>query len=92
MLNDLVKLNENQIYFVSTSSDKLYLYIIVFSLYNNDSEMNIRYYSISMWNDYGHIFFREIKSSFYKNFLSIACSHCPQLSYTIDEDDIIMLL
>ena len=41
--------------------------------------MNIRYYSIAMWNDYNHIFFKEIKLSLYKNFLSIAYSHCSQL-------------
>ena len=87
MLNDLVKLNENQICFVSSSTDKLYLYIVVFSLYNDYSKMNIRYYSIAMWNDYKHIFFKEIKSSLYKNFLSIAYSHCPQLNCTSDEFD-----
>ena len=79
MLNDLVKLNDNQICFVSISNNKMFLYIVVFNLYNNYNNMNIRYYSIAMWNDYRQIFLFEIKSSLYNNFLSIVYSHCPQL-------------
>ena len=78
ILNDLVKLNDSQICFVSTSSDKLSLYVVIFSLYNNDLKMNIRYYSIEMWNDSKQIIFKDIKVSLYKNFLSISYSHCPQ--------------
>ena len=63
MLNDLIKLNEKQICLISSSSDQLYLYIVAFSLYNNYSKMNIRYYSIAMWNDYNQTIFKEIKIS-----------------------------
>ena len=76
MLNDLIKLNENKICLISPSNDKLSLYVVVFSLYDNYSKMNIRYYSIAMWNDYNQKIMDDIKISLYKNFLSIAYSHC----------------
>ena len=74
MLNDLIKLNKKQICLISSSNDNLYLYIVVFSLYDNYSKMNIRYHSTATRNDYNYIFFKEIKSSLCNNFLSIAYS------------------
>ena len=77
-LNDLVKLNDNKICFISASSNKDLLNIIVLSFYNNYEKMNIRYYIIKMWEKYNQKFYKEIKSILYKNFLTIAYSHCPQ--------------
>jgi hypothetical protein len=77
-LNDLVKLNAYKICFISSSFNKDLLNIIVLSFYNNYEKMNIRYYIIKMWEKYNQKFYKEIKSILYKNFLTIAYSHCPQ--------------
>ena len=78
IINDVVKLNDNQVCFVSTDSSKNFFNIIVFSLYKNDELMNIRHYLLSMWNDYRHHkIFLDIKINLYKSFLCIAYSHCP---------------
>lgn len=45
-LNDVIKLNNYQVCYLSTSSNKYYFQISVFTLYKNDELMNIRYYEI----------------------------------------------
>ena len=81
ILNDVVKLNDDQVCFVSTDESKLFFNIIVFSLYKDDELMNIRYYLLNMWdNDRYHKIFLDIKISLYKNSLCIAYSHCPSTS------------
>ena len=79
LLNDVVKLNNNQVCFVSTTSDKYSLNIIVFSLYKDDTLMNIRYYQVEMWESHHQRIYLDLKIDLYKNFLSIAYSHCSQI-------------
>ena len=74
-LNDLIKLNEFQICFVSTTSEKETLNIVIFNLYNNDENMTIRYYSIKKEKLNKIKFYEELKVSLYNNFISLAFSH-----------------
>ena len=79
-LNDVIKLNNYQVCYLSTSSNKYYFQISVFTLYKNDELMNIRYYEIEAWTTYTIKIFLNIKSSLYKNFISLTFSHCSQES------------
>ena len=76
MLNDLIKLNDNTLCFVSASKEKTILNVIVFSLYDDDNYMNIRYYFIDIWAKGIKLFFTELKLGLYNNYLVMAFSHC----------------
>ena len=74
-LNNLIKINDNKICFICPTYNKKSLIIIIFNLYNKDSEMTIRYYSLNTYNDYSFQFYNEIKAALYNNFICIAFSH-----------------
>ena len=78
LLNDIIKLNNFQICYISINNNKTKFKIVVFSLYKNDTLMNIRYYDIEMWTSHGMKIFLDLKAALYKNFISLAFSHCPQ--------------
>ena len=87
VINDIVKLDENQVYYVSTDNSKHYFNIIVYSLYSDDKLMKIRYYLLEMWENHNHKIFTTLKINLYKQFLSIAYSHCPQTNCSSDGRD-----
>ena len=76
MLNDLIKLNDNNICFVGSSSERKKLKIIVLNFYDNDNYMNIRYYQIDIWEENGIKIFFDLKINLYNNILVMAFSHC----------------
>ena len=78
MLNDLIKLNNNTVCFISSSQEKTGLNVHVFSLYKNDEQMIIRYYFINIWKENSIKFFCELRLSMYNNFLVMAFSNCEQ--------------
>ena len=78
MLCDLIKLNKNTIYFVSSSKEKKGLNIIAFNLYDNDNYLNIRYFSIDIWGENSMKFYSDLRLSLYNNFLVMAFSNCEQ--------------
>ena len=78
LLNDLIKLNNNTVCFVSSNLNKTGLNIIVFSLYDNDNYMNIRYFFINTWEENRIIFYCELRLSIFNNFLLMGFSHCNQ--------------
>ena len=82
-LNDIIKLNDFQVCYISISEDKNYFKFVIFTLYKNDTLMNIRYYQIEMFNTYTAKIFLDIKAALYKNFISIAFSNCPQSDCSI---------
>ena len=78
-LNDIIKLNDFQICYISVNGeDKTKFKIIIFTLYKDDSLMNIRYYNNEMWNNYGVRIFLNLKADIYKNFIALGFSNCPQ--------------
>ena len=78
LLNDIIKLNNFQICYTSISEDKLNFQIVIITLYKSDTLMNIRYYQIEIWITYTKKIYLDIKSGLYKNFVSLAFSHCSQ--------------
>ena len=52
--------------------------LVIFNLYNGDTLMNIRYYSINLWDNNQLKIYQNIKASLSKNFISFVFSNCPQ--------------
>ena len=72
LLNDIIRLNDFQICYISTDPNNIYFLIVVFTLYKDDKLMNVRYYSIKMWETYNIKIYQNIKASLCKNFISVA--------------------
>ena len=77
-MNDLKKMNNYQICYVSTNEAKKKINIIIFNLYFEKTDMLIRYYSIEINDQNIIMLFNELTSGIYNNFITIAFSHCPQ--------------
>ena len=78
-LNDILKLNDFQIIYLSVSQDYKIFLFVTFTLYKNDTLINIRYYKEEMWPHYGIKIFHDLKGGLYKSqFISLAFSNCPQ--------------
>ena len=86
-LNDLLKINNKRFCYISTSNDKILLYIILFDLYNNNENINIRYYKIYLYNLYHYKINNDISSIVYNNFLVISISVCNSLQCDNQETD-----
>ena len=74
LLNDMIKITENKIYYCSTDKNKTSIYIISIYLYN--TTYKIRYYIINMKN-YGNQYtiHLEMRMHNYNNFLVFGFSH-----------------
>ena len=79
-LNDIVRLNDFQICYISVNIDKTSFIFVVLTLYKSDTLINIKYYQIEMFNTYRKKIFLTLKASLYNNFLALSFSHCPQQS------------
>jgi hypothetical protein len=74
-LNDIIKLNNYQICYASTTENKDEINIVIFNLYNNDSQINIDYYPIKI-KQYNNIsLFKDLKLALYKDFIALTFSH-----------------
>ena len=67
--NDLIKLSDTELGFISFANE--IIYIIIFSLYNNDLYLNVRYYSIPTLI-YNKIPILKIVAFNYQNFFGIS--------------------
>ena len=75
-LNDLIKLSEKKIAFISTSEDREILYIVLISVQSTLKKITIRYYDIEIYNLYQYKIFKELRGHSYKDFLSFGFSFC----------------
>ena len=81
-LNDILKLNDFQIIYLAVSLDYTQFKFVTFTLYKNDTLINIRYYQIEMWPQHNIKIFHDLKGALYKNFISLAFSNCPEEACT----------
>ena len=86
MLNDIIRLNDFQICYISTSWYKTTFSFVVFTLYKDDTLINIRYYEIKLWENYSMKLFLDLRGSLYKNFISIIFSNCLQEDCNYNSD------
>ena len=68
MLNDLIKLRDNLICFAGTSFDKKEIYLILFSFYFSYDFMNVRYYTIEIYEENSYIIYEHIRLGLFNNF------------------------
>ena len=71
--NDLIKINDNKICFISTTNDLTELIIVLLSIYNRDN-IAIRYYIINIYSLYIFKFNQNLRANLYNNFISFAFS------------------
>ena len=76
LLNDLIKINNKRFCFISTSYERYILYVILFDLYNNDNNIKIRYYTISIYDLYNYRIFKDLSSIIYNGYLALSLSVC----------------
>ena len=86
-LNDLIKISDTKICYAGCSVDKTILYIIMITLYDNDSKVIIRYYSVNMYSSYNKKFYKDLRLHLFNNFISMVFSHCSQNSCSADHDE-----
>ena len=87
LLNDIIKLNNKRFSFISSSPDRLILYIVLFDLYNNNQNIKIRFYKINIYNLYNYKIHKELSSILYNNFLALSLSVCNSLQCEDKEKD-----
>ena len=75
-LNDIIKTKKGDIYYVSASQDREKIYFVLFSI-NNNTKLEIKYYSIKMFESYNIKFYKDIKLSLDSSQeLFLLFSHC----------------
>ena len=84
LLNDLIKINDNRFSFITTSTDRTHLYILLFDLYNNDSNLKIRVYKPNLSN---YIFVKELATVIYNNYLVFSSTVVDPNTYVSEDDD-----
>ena len=75
LLNDLIKINENKICFLSTSESKEEMYIVLINIYGN-SNLVIRYYFLNIFSLYTFKFYTNMQANLYNNYIAFAFSFC----------------
>jgi hypothetical protein len=87
LLNDLIKINDKRFSLISSSKDKLVLYIILFDLYNNQQNIKIRLYKIDIYNLYNYKIFSDISTIMFNNYLTLSMSVCHSLKCENEYED-----
>ena len=75
LLNDLIKINENKLCFLSTSESKEEMYIVLINIYG-DRNVVIRYYFFNIFSLYTFKFYKNIRANLYNNYIAFAFSFC----------------
>ena len=84
LLNDLIKIKDNKICFISTSENNDKMYIVLLTLfYSNSYKIAIRYYTINI-SVYNFKFYKTIRAYLYNNFISLGFSYCKASSCSSD--------
>jgi len=92
LLNDLIKINDRRFSLISSSKDKLVLYIILFDLYNSQKNIKIRLYKIDIYNLYNYKIFSDISCIIFNNYLTLSMSVCNSLNCEVLQDQFFSVL
>ena len=87
LLNDLIKINDKRFSLISSSKNKLVLYVILFDLYNNQQNIKIRLYKIDIYNLYNYKIFSDISTIMFNNYLTLSMSVCNSLKCENEYED-----
>ena len=86
LLNDIIKIREDKIAFLSTLTNKETLYITILNLYG-DRKIKIRYYSVKLYAFYHYKILLDLKLIKYKSILGIGMSFCQNIICSNDYDE-----
>ena len=75
-LNDILKINENKIAYISCPQNREKLYIIIINLFNDDTQFSIRYYLIEIFKKYRIKLYKDLRSNLFDKYITIAFSYC----------------
>ena len=75
MKNDIVKLNNNKICYISVSAESNYFQFILISLYKNDQLINIKYYQIEINITYNMLLYNQLKASLYSQYIALVFTY-----------------
>ena len=86
MLNDILKISDTKICYVAPSLDNLILYVSIITLINNDTNVNIRYYTQLIYEQNNYMIFKDLKLELYNNqFITLGLSLCNTTECERDE-------
>ena len=81
--NDIIKTNDNNIFYISTSYESILIYVILFKLLNNDKNILICNYEIKINSNYNIGIYKDITSFSFNGLLGIGITNH---DYEIDND------
>jgi hypothetical protein len=70
---DSIRVNDNRFFFASATNDNLNLVILLFDIFNNDQNILMRYYKISL-KLYNFRFFTSTRGIIYNNYIALTFS------------------
>ena len=85
LLNDLIKINDKRLSFISSSNNREKLYIILFDFSDSDNKIRERIYKIYLYGLYNYVIYRELSSISYNDYLTLSLSAC--YSYPCDKSN-----
>ena len=77
LLNDIIKITNTKLCFVSTPESKNVLYIVLINILEN-KKIALRYYTLDTYSKYGFKFLLDMRLHLYNNFISFGFSFCLQ--------------
>ena len=77
LLNDLIKVSDTKVAFISTNDEKDMLYVVLLNIFAR-TKVIIRYYDIKIFSLYNFKIFMDLRAHLYNDFISLAFSFCPQ--------------
>ena len=88
MLNDIVKVTNTKICYISPNLNKKELNVVILSLFNDDKNINIRYYIQPIYEQNHYMIYKELRLSLYnKQYITLGCSVCNSLNCEQDNDE-----
>ena len=85
LLNDFIKISTTKLCFISTSSSKEDLYIVLINIFNTNKVV-LRYYTLNIFTKYTFKILSDMRLNLYNNYISFGFSFCRQDSCDDNSD------
>ena len=85
LLNDFIKMSNTKLCFISTSTSKEDLYVVLIKIFNTN-KIVIRYYTIDIYTKYNFKFLEDMRAHLFDKYISFAFSFCRQSSCSSESD------
>ena len=88
MLNDIIKISDTKICYISPNLNNDVINVAMLSLFNNDNNLNIRYYSQLIYKQNHYMIFKELRLHLYTNqYITLAASVCNTTNCVNSDDE-----